>query len=70
MKTENTEPFSENSDVPKTMTRAEALKKAGKLTLAAGAMLVLLNTPEKALAQSGGGGGGATPGPGEPGYKF
>lgn len=70
MKTENIDTASENSDVPKTMTRAEALKKAGKLTLAAGAMLVLLNTPEKALAGSGGGGGGATPGPGEPGYGF
>ena len=41
-----------NGEPKKTMTRAEALKKAGKLTLAAGAMLVLLNIPEKALAQS------------------
>lgn len=41
-----------NGGSKKTMTRAEALKKAGKLTLAAGAMLVLLNTPEKALAGS------------------
>jgi len=70
MKTENTEPFSENSDVPKTMTRAEALKKAGKLTLAAGAMLVLLNTPDKALAASGGQQSDKIPGPGEPGYGF
>lgn len=66
MKTENIEPTSENSNDPKTITRAEALKKAGKLTLAAGAMLVLLNTPEKALAQS----GETLPGPGEPGYGF
>jgi len=39
-----------NGESKKTMTRAEALKKAGKLTLAAGAMLVLLNIPEKAMA--------------------
>jgi hypothetical protein len=72
MKTENIDTASENSNNQKTMTRAEALKKAGKLTLAAGAMLVLLNTPEKALA--GGSGGGQQdekiPGPGEPGYGF
>lgn len=51
MKTKSKEPTSEDIKEPKTMTRAEALKKAGKLTLAAGAMLVLLNIPEKAMAQ-------------------
>jgi len=53
MKTENKNQTSENGKEVKGMTRKEALKKAGKLTLAAGTMLVLLNTPEKALAQSG-----------------
>ena len=52
MKTEDLDPISENAEESKTMTRAEALKKAGKLTLAAGTMLVLLNTPEKAFAAS------------------
>jgi hypothetical protein len=52
METENIRPTSENNEGKKTMTRAEALKKVGKLTLAAGAMLVLLNTPEKAMAVS------------------
>jgi hypothetical protein len=53
MKTENIKPESEDSKDSKKMTRAEALKKAGKLTLAAGTMIALLNTPEKALAASG-----------------
>jgi hypothetical protein len=53
METKSKEPAFENNEEPKTMTRAEALKKAGKLSLAAGAMLVLLNTPEKAMAASG-----------------
>jgi len=53
MKTNSIERTPKDNEGPKkTMTRAEALKKAGKLTLAAGAMLVLLNTPEKALAAS------------------
>ncbi|MCX6240034.1 MAG: hypothetical protein NTY07_21230 [Bacteroidia bacterium] len=52
MDTNSIEPTPENNKESKPMTRAEALKKAGKLTLAAGTMLVLLNTPEKALAQS------------------
>lgn len=51
METKSKESTSENNKKPKTMTRAEALKKAGKLTLAAGAMLVLLNIPEKAMAE-------------------
>jgi hypothetical protein len=68
MKTENIDTASEDSNNQKTMTRAEALKKAGKLTLAAGAMLVLLNTPEKALAASNQ--SEKIPGPGEPGYGF
>jgi hypothetical protein len=51
MKTNSIEHTPKNNGGPKkTMTRAEALKKAGKLTLAAGAMLVLLNIPEKAMA--------------------
>ena len=54
METNNLLPKSENNEEPKTMTRAEALKKAGKLTLAAGAMLTLLNTPEKAYAGTSG----------------
>jgi len=53
METKGKEITPENNEESKTMTRAEALKKAGKLTLAAGAMLVLLNTPEKAMALSG-----------------
>jgi len=56
METKSTESGSENIVDSESMTRAEALKKAGKLTLAAGTMLVLLNTPEKALA-------GSAPGP-------
>jgi hypothetical protein len=54
MKTNSIEKTPETNKESKKMTRAEALKKAGKLTLAGGAMLVLLNTPEKALAQSAG----------------
>ena len=42
----------------RTMTRGRALKKVGKVTLAAGVMMVLLNNPEKALASSGSGSGG------------
>lgn len=70
MKTENIDTASEDSNNPKTMTRAEALKKAGKLTLAAGAMLVLLNTPEKALAASGEQHSDKIPGPAVPGDGF
>ena len=52
MDTNSIEPTPENNKESKPMTRAEALKKAGKLTLAAGTMLVLLNTPGKVLAAS------------------
>ena len=57
MKTTNEETQVEKSGETKTMTRGKALKKAAKITLAAGTMMVLLNKPEKALAISGAPGG-------------
>ena len=57
MKTNNTGDLAEKSGETKTMTRGRALKKAAKITLAAGTMMLLLNKPEKALALSGAPGG-------------
>ena len=59
MKTKTTEPRPE-SEEPKTMTRGKAIKKAAKVTLTAGTMLVLLNNPQKAFAGSGAEPGGST----------
>jgi hypothetical protein len=57
MKTKTTESLPANAREEQTMTRGKALKKAAKITLAAGTMMVLLNKPEKALALSGAPGG-------------
>ena len=57
MKTKSTESLPAHAGEAKTMTRGKALKKAAKITLAAGTMMVLLNKPEKALALSGAPGG-------------
>lgn len=57
MKTANTETQMEKSAETNTMSRGKALKKAAKITLAAGTMMLLLNRPEKALALSGSPGG-------------
>lgn len=53
MKTKNTEPRPESTKERKTISRGQALKKVGLITLAAGTMLALLNNPRKALAVSG-----------------
>ncbi len=57
MKTKNIQPQPEHTGEKQTIPRGKALKKAAKITLAAGTMMVLLNKPEKALAGSGAPGG-------------